>query len=91
MVIDEVTLGRALQTTWRTDAGDLDVLTEISDGAGSRVGYADLRGRAVLLRLDDYELRVIGLDDLISSKEAAGRTKDHDALLELRRLRDDLS
>lgn len=88
VVIDDVMLARAQQTTWRTDAGNLDVLTEVSHGTG-RLGYADLSRRAVSLRLDDYELRIINLDDLISSKEAADREKDHAALPELRRLRDD--
>jgi predicted nucleotidyltransferase len=41
------------------------------------------------LRLDDYELRLINLDDLIASKESADRDKDHEALPELRRLRDE--
>lgn len=81
-------LGRAQQTTWRTDAGDLVVLTEVAHREG-RLGYDDLNRRAVALRLDDYELRLIDLDDLIASKEAAGRGKDHEALPELRRLRDD--
>lgn len=88
VVIDDVMLGRAQQTTWRTDAGDLDVLIEISHQAG-RLGYTDLNARAVSLRLDDYDLRLINIDDLIASKEAADRDKDHEALPELRRLRDD--
>jgi hypothetical protein len=32
---------------------------------------------------------MISLDDLIASKEAADRDKDHEALPELRELRDD--
>jgi predicted nucleotidyltransferase len=45
---------------------------------------------AVALRLDDYDLRLVSLGDLIASKEAADRGKDHEALPELRRLRDDM-
>ena len=88
VVIDDVMLGRAQQTTWRTDAGDLDVLTQVAHREG-RQSYDDLIDRAVSLRLDDYELRLINLDDLIASKEAADRDKDHEALPELRRLRDE--
>jgi hypothetical protein len=87
VVIDDVMLGRAQQTTWRTDAGDLDVLTEIAHPDG-RVSFDDLAGRSVSLRLDDIDIRLISLDDLVASKEAAGREKDREALPELRDLRD---
>lgn len=86
VVIDEVVLDRAQQTTWRTDAGDLDVLTEVAHRDG-RVAYAELASRSMSLRLDDIDIRLISLDDLIASKEAAGRDKDHEALPELRDLR----
>ncbi len=88
VVIDDVTLDRAQQTTWRTDAGDLDVLTEVAH-RGGRTGYEDLASRSVSLRLDDIDIRLISLDDLIASKEAADRDKDHEALPELRKLRRD--
>jgi hypothetical protein len=55
VVIDDVMLSRAQQTTWRTDAGDLDVLTQVAHHEGGRT-YDDLHERAVSLRLDDYEL-----------------------------------
>jgi hypothetical protein len=89
VVIDEVVLDRAQQTTWRTDAGYLDVLTEMAHRHG-RAGYEDLVSRAVSLRLDGIDIRLISLDDLIASKEAAGRDKDHEALPELRDLRGDV-
>jgi hypothetical protein len=88
VVIDDVMLGRAQQTTWRTDAGDLDVLTEIAHRNG-RIGFDELALRSVSLKLDDIDVRLISLDDLIASKEAADRDKDHEALPELRELRDD--
>jgi hypothetical protein len=87
VVIDEVMLDRAQQTTWRTDAGDLDVLTEVAHRDG-RIAYTELASRSVSLRLDDIDIRLISLDDLIASKEAADRDKDHEALPELRDLRD---
>lgn len=90
VVIDAVMLSRAQQTTWRTDAGDLDVLTEVSYRNG-RADYEQLAARAVSLCLDAIEIRLISLDDLITSKEAANREKDHQALPELRRLRDEMT
>lgn len=87
VVIDDVMLSRAQQTTWRTDAGDLDVLTEVAHPEG-RVGYEELASRSVSLRLDEINIRLISLDDLIASKETANRDKDHEALPELRDLRD---
>lgn len=87
VVIDDVMLERAQQTTWRTDAGDLDVLTEIAHRDG-RIGFDELVARSVSLRLDDIGVRLISLEDLITSKEAADRDKDHEALPELRELRD---
>jgi hypothetical protein len=45
VVIDNVMLGRAQQTTWRTDTGDLDVLTQVAHREGRRT-YDDLHERA---------------------------------------------
>jgi hypothetical protein len=81
-------LSRAQQTTWRTDAGDLDVLTEVAHQDGP-AGYEQLESRSVALQLGAIAIRLISIDDLIASKEAANRPKDHEALPELRRLRDD--
>jgi hypothetical protein len=36
-------------TTWRTDAGDFDVLADIPARDGRRVGYEELAGRAVVV------------------------------------------
>ena len=87
IVIDDVMLSRAQQTTWRTDAGALDVLTEVAHEGGP-AGYDELVRRAVSLRLDTFDVQVISLEDLIAAKEAANRDKDHEALPELRLLRD---
>lgn len=50
--IDALTLSRMEISTWRTDAGDLDVLVEIPAQDGSRLSYDDLlpRGRRCSLR-----------------------------------------
>ncbi|MDP9389115.1 MAG: hypothetical protein M3Q48_14650 [Actinomycetota bacterium] len=73
-------------STWRTDAGDLDVLTEMAGAGGRRLRYADLVRRAAVLQVVGITVRVASLDDVISSKEWADRPKDRDALPELRTL-----
>jgi hypothetical protein len=45
--IDALTLSRMEISTWRTDAGDLDVLVEIPSADGTRLSYEDLLPRAV--------------------------------------------
>lgn len=68
-----------------TDAGDVDLTFAPSAFSG---GYDELLRNAVLLRLvDDVDTAVASLDDIITSKESAGRDKDHAALPYLRALR----
>jgi hypothetical protein len=54
-------------------------------------GYPTLRGRAVMITIDDTVLPIAALEDVIASKRAAGRPKDVVALPDLeahlRRLR----
>jgi len=83
------TLVRMEISTWRTDAGDLDILTDIPDRDGRHMRYPDLIDRASELRLDGIVVRVAALDDVIASKEWANRPKDRDALPELRSLREE--
>jgi hypothetical protein len=70
-----------------TDAGDLDV----SFCPSGTQGFADLRRDAIEIEAGE-RLRVLvaSLDDVIRSKQAAGREKDRVALPRLRRLRDRL-
>jgi hypothetical protein len=84
--VDAMSLGRLEISTWRTDAGDLDVLTVLRRRDGARAAYADLIDRALDVRVDGIVVTVAGLDDIIASKEFADRPKDRDALDELRRL-----
>ena len=81
------TLVRMEISTWRTDAGDLDILTDIPDRDGRHMRYAELIDRSSELHLDGIVVRVAALDDVIASKEWANRPKDRDALPELRSLR----
>ena len=55
-----------------TRCGPLDI-TFVLDGTG---GYPDLAGSAVTIRLLGVEVPVAALEDVIRSKEAAGRDKD---------------
>jgi hypothetical protein len=80
MVFDRKTLGQIvgflnLLTRW----GPVDI-TYRPEGTD---GYADLMRSAVVIRLLDVEVRVAALQDVIRSKEAAGRAKDLAVLPEL--------
>ena len=81
------TLARMEISTWRTDAGDLDILADIPDRDGRHLTYSRLAARAAELNLDGIAVRVAALDDVIASKEWADRPKDRDALDELLALR----
>jgi hypothetical protein len=86
--LDAEMLSRAEISTWRTDAGDFDVLVNIPDREGRRQGYEDLTRRGRRLEHAGVKIRVAGLDDIVASKEWANRPKDREALPELYGLRD---
>jgi hypothetical protein len=83
--IDALTLSKMEISTWRTDAGDLDILVEIPARDGTRLSYEDLLPRAVEkpYGTDLLTVRVAALNDIIASKQWANRPKDHEALQEL--------
>ena len=89
--LDAATVAAFGSSTWTTDAGPLDLLVELRDPTGGRHPYADLASRAVDVVVGKVTIRVASLDDIIASKEYAGRPKDLDALPELQALRDDES
>jgi hypothetical protein len=67
-----------------TDAGDVDLVVQ---PAGFVHGYDDLVANAVVVDIGDGGTTLIAaLTDVISSKQAAGRTKDIAALPHLRAL-----
>ena len=85
--LDGIAIGKLEISTWRTSAGDLDVLVDIPSRDGSRVLYGDIVTRAVALVVNDQvNVVVADLHDIIASKEWANRPKDHEALPELRDL-----
>ena len=79
-------LGRLRVSTWVTDAGLFDVLMDIPAADGRRRGYDELADRSDRRRTGGATIRVASLDDIIESKEGAGRDKDAEALPELREL-----
>lgn len=89
VLIDGERLARMEISTWRTDAGDFDVLADVPDRAGRHLRFEELAPRANIVRYGGIDARVASLEDVIASKEWADRPKDHEALPELRRLRDE--
>ena len=84
--LDSDTLGRMEISTWRTDAGDFDVLTDLPASDGRRLRYDELVGRAAIQEVHGIAVQVAALEDVIASKEWADRPKDRQALPELRKL-----
>jgi len=73
-------------SNWRTDAGDLDIMTSIPDRAGVHRRYMDLAGDARVLPYAGVQVRVASLNAIVASKEHANRPKDQEALPELHQL-----
>jgi hypothetical protein len=86
VTIDAATLRAFGSTTWTTDAGPLDVLRELPVTDGRRT-FDELMQRSTDVDVDGSIIHLASLDDIIDSKTHANRTKDHDALPELHRLR----
>jgi hypothetical protein len=78
---------RTAASTWRTDSGSIDVLSDIPDLDGQPVPYGDLRARATFAPTGELRIPVASLADIIDSKTRANRAKDRDALPELHELR----
>jgi len=84
--LDAETLARSEISTWRTDAGDIDLLADIPDAGGDRRSYDELLTRSSRLSAGGVSVVVASLDDVIASKQWANRAKDRAALPELRGL-----
>lgn len=87
MVLDGLMLASAEISTWRTDAGNLDVLSDIPDRNGRLLDYDELVERADVTIIEGVTVGVASLEDVIASKEWADRPKDRRVLAELRELR----
>jgi predicted nucleotidyltransferase len=69
---DERTLRDAPNLTLQTDAGPIDLLSQVT-GLG---GYAEVLQEAVTLQIEGQEIAVLDLPGLLRAKRAAGRAKD---------------
>lgn len=85
--LDGTMLASADISTW-TDAGGFDVLPGLVGADGLLVSYEELAQRQTIIRGEGFTIRAAALEDIITAEELAGRPKDHDALPELRALRD---
>lgn len=85
-ITPEVLVEREVMT-WQSRLGRIDTLVGIPDADGMPVDYSQLIERAVRDDSLGVAVAVTSLDDLITSKEYAGRRKDAEALPELRRIR----
>lgn len=81
--IDVHSLQRMGTSTWTTDAGQFDVLSELKNETGGPVPYEVLVTRSSVVDVDDYHVRVAAVIDVIAAKTFAHRAKDLDALPEL--------
>ena len=89
--LDAAMLSSMEISTWRTDAGDLDILGDMPARDGRRQRYEDLEPRSTEIIIGSVTVHAAALDDIIASKEWANRRKDHEALAELHELRSRLS
>lgn len=87
-ITPEVLVEREVMT-WQSRLGRIDTLVGIPDSKGMPVDYSQLIERAMRDDSLGVAVAVSSLDDLIVSKEFAGRHKDAEALPELRRIRSD--
>lgn len=83
---DARTLQSGLNFTLTTDAGDLDLLGEVTGGGN----YEQLLPFCITLHLFGQECLCLGLEKLIQVKRAAGRPKDFEAIAELEAIWEEL-
>lgn len=86
VVIDAESLARMEISTWRTDAGDLDVLHDLRAADGRRRGFEELAGRGSETTFGAIRVRLASLADIIEAKQFADRDKDREAMPELEAL-----
>jgi hypothetical protein len=87
VALDRRSIANRESGTWRTLAGDIDVLLGIPRrGRFELARYERLLDNASVLELDGVSVPVPSLEDIIRSEEIADRSKDRLALVELRQL-----
>lgn len=86
-IVEREMIGRMEILTLQTDAGPLDVLTDMPGRDGRRYRYEDLRPDAIQAAVAPGLVAYLAsAEAIIASKEWANRLKDHEALPELRAL-----
>jgi hypothetical protein len=84
---DPPTIQRGLNFTLRTDAGDIDLLGELT-GVGP---FGSVKLESIEASLFGATYVFINLEALIRSKRAAGRAKDLEVVAELEAIREERS
>ncbi len=84
--LDVRSLGQMGNSTWTTDAGQFDILSDLKDKTGGPVPYEVLVTRSSVVAVDGFHVRVAAVSDVIAAKTFANRAKDLDALPELREI-----
>lgn len=82
--LDQPTVTAGLNFTLITSLGALDLLGEITGGGG----YEQLLSHTESVPMFGVECRVLDIGMLITTKRAAGRLKDLDAIAELNAIRE---
>ena len=86
--LDAKTIANMEIGTWRTAAGDIDILLGIPTESRTKLArYDQLIDKASVLEIGDVRVAVASLADIIRSKETSDRPKDRAALPELQKLR----
>ena len=83
-VWDEATIRNGSMLTLKTDAGDIDLLAEVS-GLES---FDEVKAKSILVDAFGKQIAILDLPSLIRSKRAAGRPKDLLVLPELESLQE---
>ena len=88
MPIDRVSLGQFELSTWRTDAGDIDIIRGIptANGLTELRFYSELAAAGDQVEVFGATVVVASLAMIIESKEGAGRAVDDQALPHLREI-----
>lgn len=79
---DAATIERGLNFTLKTDLGPIDFLGEVAGFAD----YEALKKTSEIMSIFGLQCRVLSLPGLIRAKEATGRKKDLEAVVELKSL-----
>lgn len=88
-ILDGTSLESMEVSTWRTDAGDIDILANLRNTAGERLGFDELDNAAREVSVGRTVVWLAGLAHIIEAKRFADRDKDRDALPELERIQDE--